>query len=52
MKSLDEGKRVRQETIYFDFRLDIDGSNLNHVNELIPVTELTKESEIAEKLKF
>ena len=35
----------------FDFRLDIDGSNLNHVNELIPVTELTKKNEIPEKLK-
>ena len=51
MKSLDEGKRVRYETIYFDFRLDIDESNLNHVNEFIPVTELTKENEIPEKLK-
>ena len=30
---------------------DIDGSNLNHVNEFIPVTELPKENEIPEKLK-
>ena len=41
----------RKETTYFGFRLDIDGSNLNHVNEFIPVTELTKENEIIEKLK-
>ena len=51
MKPLDETKRLRKETIYFDFRLDIDGSNFNHVNEFIPVTKLTKENEMPEKLK-
>ena len=51
MKSLDEGKRLRYETIYFDFRLNIDGTNLKHVNEFILVTKLMKENEIPEKLK-
>ena len=42
MKSLDESKRLRWETINFDFRLNIDGSIYNHVNEFIPVTELNE----------
>ena len=44
--------RLIQETIYFDFRLDIDGSNFDNVNEFIPVTELAKEKEMQEKMKF
>ena len=48
---LKEGKRVRQETIYFNFRLDIGGTNLNHVNQFILLTKLTKENEIPEKMK-
>ena len=51
VKFLNEGKRLRQETIYFDFRLDIDGSNLNHVNEFVPVTKRMQKNEIPEKLK-
>ena len=42
---------MKKETSYFYFRLDIDSSKLNHVNEFVPVTKLTKENEIAEKMK-
>ena len=41
----------RKETTYFGFGLDIDGSNLNHVNEFIPVSELMMKNEVQEKLK-
>ena len=43
MKFLDKGKRVRQETIYFNVRLNIDVNNLNYANEIVPVTKLTKD---------
>ena len=46
-----KGKIVRWETIYFNFRLDFGGSNLNHVNEFVPKTKLTNENEISEKTK-
>ena len=46
-----KGKIVRWETIYFNFRLDIGGSNLNHVNEFVTKTKLTNENEISEKTK-
>ena len=50
-KSLDNGKSVRKETIYFNFRLDIGVSILNKVNEFFPVTKVTTENEIPEKKK-
>ena len=50
-KSLDNGKSVRKETIYFNFRLDIGVSILNKVNEFFPVTKVTTENEIPVKKK-
>ena len=35
-------KRIRLETIYFSFRLDIGIHNNNHVNEFVSVTKLKK----------
>ena len=33
-ETMDKGKKVRYETIYFNFRLDVGGSDLNHVNKV------------------
>ena len=37
---LHKGKRVRQESIYFNFRLDIGVCNFNHANEFFSVSKL------------
>ena len=35
-----KGKRIRLETIYFSFKLDIGVHNFNHVNEFVSITKL------------
>ena len=42
MKSWDKGERVRQNITYFNFRLNIGVSNLNHVNEFVFRTNIVK----------
>ena len=36
-------ERIRLETIYFSFRLDIGVRNFNHMNEFFPITKLKKD---------
>ena len=45
MKSWDKGERVRQNITYFNFRLNIGVSNLNHVNEFVFKTKILKGGE-------
>ena len=39
---IESGKHLFKETICFNFKLDIGVSNLNHMNEFVPVTKLMK----------